>query len=363
MALFALGLWACGEGASSSRDVAASAPPVLETTEVVQENLAEPILGTGTIAPQKTTNVGPRVDGIIAEVLVNVGDRVEAGAPLFRTREVDYRIRLQAAEAELQLARAEATKAASDLERAGALRSKRVVSAEQLEGAQTRRKIAVARVEAVEAALDRARQDLEDTVVTAPYAGTITKRLVDEGAMMRTMMSAGNPVVQIMKTDIVLAIVFVPEIHLPYIGVGTPARVHIDGLNREVESEVYILNDLVDPATHTVEVRLPILNKDLAVKPGLFVKAELQPNARVAKVLDRTAVLGFGEERYVFVEKESRAIRKRVRVRDLDASRVEVLEGLESGQRVLVGPELAGLTDGASVQIAPSTAEASSVDL
>ncbi len=361
--LLGLGPLACGEGASSSPDVAASAPPVLETTGVVEANLAEPILGTGTITPKKTTNVGPRVDGIIAEVLVDVGDRVKAGDPLFRTRQVDYRIRLQASEAELQLARAEATKSRNDLERARALHGKRVVSVEQLEGAETRRKIALARMEAAEAALDRARQDLQDTVVTAPYDGTITKRLIDEGAMMRTMMSAGNPVVQIMKIDIVLAIVFVPEVHLPYIGVGTPARVHIDGLKREVESEVSILNDLVDPRTHTVEIRLPIPNPDLTIKPGLFVKVELQPNPRVARVLDRAAVLGFGGERYVFVEEDRLAVRKSVRVRDLDASRVEVVEGLESGEEVLMGPELARLTDGASVQIAPAMAEGSRVDL
>jgi RND family efflux transporter MFP subunit len=337
---------------------------VLQVAEVLEADLAEPILGTGTIAPDKTTRVGPRVDGIIERIFVDVGGRVKAGDPLFQTRQADYRIQLQRAEAELQLARAEAKQAGRDLKRVRALHSKRVVSVEQLEGAETRREIAVARVDAAEAALARAKQDLEDTVVTAPYDGVITRRLIHEGAMMRTMMTAGSFVVELMKTDEVLAIVFVPEVHLPYIGIGTPARVHVDGVDRKVDTRISIVNEMVDPATHTVEVRMPIPNPDLVIKPGLFVKAQLRPKPRVARVLDRSAVLGYGEERYVFVEEASRAARRPVRVRDLDASRVEVVGGLDRGDRVLVGSDLVRLTEGSPVHVvAPASTEASRVDL
>jgi len=341
-----------------------SHPPLeLATTRVRQEPLAEPILGTGTLIADKTTNVGPRVDGIIEEVFVQVGDRVRAGDPLFRTRQVDYRLRLESARSSLALARAEAKQVARDLERVRALRHKAVVSVEQLEAAETRQPIAVAQVQTGQAALERAQQDLEDTVVTAPYDGVITRRLIDEGAMMRTMMTAGSFVVQLMKTDVVLAVVYVPEVHLPYVGIGTPARVHVDGLDRQFETEVSIVNDLVDPMTHTIEVRLPIPNPDLEVKPGLFVKAELQPEPRPAMLLDRSAVLGFGEERYVFVELEGRAARRLVRVRDLDAARVEVLTGLEADERVLIGPELARLTEGTPIRRAAAAEESSGVDL
>jgi RND family efflux transporter MFP subunit len=353
----------CGEGASSEPDVSASPALVLEFAAVVEREFREPILGTGTIAPQKTTNIGPRVDGMIEEIFVNVGDRVEAGRPLFRTRPDDYEIRVAAAKADLRLARAEAAKAGSDLERIRALWGKMVVSAEQREGAEMRRKIGLARVEAAGAALAKAQHDLADTVVPAPYDGVITRRVVDEGAMMRTMMSSGSPVVQIMKTDWVVAIVFVPELYLPRIAIGTPARIHIDGLNREVESTVYVINDLVDPATHTMEVRLAIENPDLEVKPGLFVKAEFDPAPRTLKLLDRRAVLGFGDERYVFVEQEGRAIRRTIRVRDLDALHVEVLEGVTAGDRVLMGSDLARLTDGAPVRVRAAADGASRVAL
>jgi len=354
---------ACGEDTTSSPDVSARPPLELATTQVLQEPLAEPILGTGTVIADKTTNVGPRVDGIIAEVFVQVGDRVRTGDPLFRTRQVDYRLRLQSATSSLALARAEATQVRRDLDRVRALRRKAVVSVEQLEAAETRRQIAAARVQTSQTALEQAEQNLEDTVVKAPYDGVITKRLIDEGAMMRTMMSSGSCVVQLMKTDVVLAVIHVPEVRLPYIGIGTPARVHVDGVDREFETEVTIVNDLVNPMTHTIELRLPIPNADLEVKPGLFVKAELRPEPRPAMLLDRSAVLGFGEERYVFIEHEGRAARRPVRVRDLDATRVEILTGLEGGERILIGPELTRLTEGTPIHKTTAAEETPGVDL
>lgn len=353
----------CGGDATSSPDVSSQPPLELETTLAMREPLAEPILGTGTVIADKTTNIGPRVDGIIAEVFVQVGDRVRTGDPLFRTRQVDYRLRLESARSSLALARAEAKQVKRDLNRVRALRKKAVVSVEQLEATETRQQIAVARVQTSRTALEQAEQNLEDTVVKAPYDGVITKRLIDEGAMMRTMMSSGSFVVQLMKTDVVLAVVRVPEVQLPYIGIGTRARVHVDGVDREFETEVTIVNDLVDPATHTIEVRLPIENPELEVKPGLFVKARLQPEPRPAMLLDRSAVLGFGEERYVFIELDGRAARRFVRVRDLDAARVEILAGLEGDERVLIGPELARLTEGTPIGKTTAAEEPAGVDL
>jgi RND family efflux transporter MFP subunit len=350
-ALLALAL-GCGSSGDVADVSAAPATVLVGATEAVAEKLVEPILGTGTIAAEKTTNISPRVDGIIEEIFVKVGDRVELGAPLFRTREIDYRIRLEQQQAAVQLAAAEAENARQDLKRARNLGERNVLSVHALDDAKTRDRIAAAKLQAAKATLARAQQDLDDVVVTAPYTGVITRRFVDEGAFIRSMMAANSPVVQIMKIDVVLAIVHVPEIHLPRIRLGTPAIVSIDGLSREYESQVYILNDRVEHTSHAIELRLPIANEDL--KPGLFAKAELMPEARSAVVVDRRAVLGSGESRWVFTAEEERAVRRPIRVRDLDATRVEILSGLAAGERVLIGPNLARLDDGTPVLLQAS---------
>lgn len=343
-------LAACGGGDPPA--AATTAPSIrVERSEVTRQDLVEPVYGTGTLAAQKTTQIGPRVDGIIEAIAVQVGDRVDEGQVLFRTRAVDYAIRAREAEHGLRLGRAEAAKADRDLARAEKLGQQGVASAEQLDAVSTAREIARSRLGAAETALARARQEFEDTQVRAPYAGVITRRYVDEGTMLRTMMSASALVVELMKTDLVVAIVQIPERQLSRVRVGTPARVHIDGAEREVMSSVAVLNDRIDPDSRAFEVRLPIENPDLALKPGLFARAELLPEARSVTLVERRAVQGVGDDRFVLVEAGGLAARKPVRVRELDAAHFEVLAGLAPGDFVLAGPNLSLVGDGTSISV------------
>ena len=344
-------LVACGE--SEVVDSLAPDLPALDvwTNEVRQETVVEPIVGTGSIAPHKTSNIGPRVDGIIEEIFVRVGDRVESGAALFRTRDINHRIRVDEARHALRLARSEAHKASRDKQRIEKLADEGVASTEQLDAVRTSNEIADARLGAAKTALERAQQNLTDTLVLAPYPGVITARLVDEGVMMRTMLSANSHVIQLMKTDLVAAIVQVPALYLAKIKLGTPATLHIDGLPQPYESVVLILNDRVDLASRAFEVRIPIENSDLAIKPGLFVRAELRPEPRQVLVIERRAVLGMNGNRHVFLSENGLAIRRAVGVRDLDATRLEVISGLEAGDQVLSGPSLPRLVEGTAIVI------------
>jgi RND family efflux transporter MFP subunit len=329
----------------------ASAPIPIAARSVSREAIVEPVHGTGTLAPHKTTDVGPRVSGIVDAIFVAVGDRVEEGDALFRTRPVDYEIRVREADSAARLARANAEKARRDLARIETLHEENVASDERLDAARTAFEIASAQREQAEAALAHARQNLLDTTVRAPYRGVITRRFVDEGAMLSTLMTAGNAVVQIMKMDVVVAIVQLPEVHLARVRVGTQGVVRVDGLDRAVETEVAVLNDRVDAVSRAFEVRLGIENPDYALKPGLFAELELFPEPREATLLERAALLGGTSAPHVYVLAQGRAARRAVRVAELDATRVEVLEGLAPGERVLVGPNLVQLTDGAPVAV------------
>lgn len=350
-AVLLLTLPACGQGEQDLL-IAPQIPAIdVWNVPVRQETIVEPVVGTGSIAAHKTSNIGPRVDGIIEEIYVRVGDRVESGAPLFKSREIDFRIRVDEAKHALRLARAESEKASRDKKRIENLASKGVASNEQLDTVRTGHDIASARLGSAKTALERAQQNMSDTLVVAPYSGVITARLVDEGVMMRTMLSANSHVVQLMKTDIVAAIVQVPALHLAEIKLGTPAILYIDGLPEPYEGKVLILNDRVDHASRAFEVRIPIENDDLAIKPGLFVRAELRPKPKSALVVERRAVLGPAGDHYAFVAENGFAVKRHVDVRDIDATRLEVIDGLEAGEHVLAGPSLPRLVDGTPVVI------------
>ncbi len=352
-AAFALGAVVaagCGESLPPVATAPPAAPVAISVAQVEQAELVEPVIGTGTLAAEKTTDLGATVSGIVESVHVRVGDQVAAGDPLFTLRRADYQIRAREAEFAAKLSAAEAEKSRRDLARIEELQGRGVASDEQLDSARTGFEIASARRGAAESALAMARQNLADTVVRAPYSGAITRRYVDEGAMLSSQMNA-NPVIQIMKTDLVVAIVQIPELQLPRVSLGTPARVFVDGAAQSYDTSVAVLNPRVDAATRAFEVRLPIPNSDLALRPGLFARAELLPAARAALTLPRAALLGPESERFVFALLDGRAVRRAVRVRDLDARRLEVLEGLAAGDSVLLGPNLGALHDGSAVSV------------
>lgn len=353
--LMAMLLLAC------SRDV--SAPPPVEpapvpvtSVAVVREAIAEPVLGTGSIVADKATEIGPRVSGIVEAVHVDVGSVVRAGDPLFTTRTVDYRLRLAEAEQALKLARAEAENARRRLERVEQLFAQQVASQGHLDDARTAHEMAAARAGGVESAHAMASQALADTVVRAPYPGVITRRYVDEGTMLSAQMGS-SPVVQIIKTDRVEAVVQVPEVHLARVAPGTRARVQVDGVARTFEAEIGVVNDQIDATARAFEVRIPIDNAEAILKPGLFARAELLPEPRDALVLPRGALQGAPGERFVFVAAGERARRRQLETRELDAARIEVVAGLDEGEVVLFGPNLPKLSEGARVALEVARAD------
>lgn len=355
-ALGALG--ACGDGKKAEAEKAVDTVGVFEAVATPRA-LVEPVTGTGTIAAAKTTELGPRVTGIIDKINVYVGARVKEGDPLFHTRDVELKLRVTELENQVRLAQAEERNMSRAFGRSNELHANGYVSNGGLDNARAGKETAAARLGIATAQLAAARQQFEDTWVKAPFDGVITRRDIDEGKYMMTMGGfggipgggGGGSVLQIMKIDIVAAIVQIPEVDLTKVHLNTKAKVTVDGVGQSYDSYALIINDAIDTTTRTVEVRLPILNKDYAVKPGLFARADFYPDPRNVISLDRTAIQGTEDQRYVFVAENGVAKRVPVTVRQIDAGTVEVLSGLSAGQHALVGPNLPLVSEGTAVKI------------
>ncbi|MDO8289659.1 MAG: efflux RND transporter periplasmic adaptor subunit [Parvibaculum sp.] len=357
--------------------ITAKAPETISlvAVPVTEKDLVEPVIGTGTIAAAKTTDLGPRVTGIIDKIHVYVGARVKEGDPLFHTRDTDIVNRVHELENQVKLAQAEVRTASRAFKRANELHSGGFVSNGGLDTAQGARDAANARLGIATAQLSTAKQMLDDTTVRAPFDGVITRRDVDEGKYMTTMGGGmgmmpggsgggggGNTVMQIMKIDIVAAIVQIPEVDLQRIKVGTKGKVIIGSMNKSYDSVVYILNDLIDVKTRGIELRLPIRNPDYEIKPGLFARAELYPEPRKVLSMERKAVQGTESQRYVYVAENGSAKRMPITMRQIDATTVEVLSGLKAGDVALAGPNLPLVLDGSPVKIETIAAVATTTE-
>ena len=331
--------------------VASNGPPAVSVyhTQVRVENVVDPFMATGEVMADKRTDIKARVDSIIEDVYVDVGDQVKAGDPLLRTRQLDYINRELALKHALDLARVELAQAERDYGRAQPLRDKGVVSQGRMDQVLTQHQVAKSRLGIAEASLAQAEQDLSDTVVRAPYDGIITARHIDEGTLMK-IATGGSPALEIIKLNVVEVVARLPAVHLAKIREGGRVMVQLDGFDAPLESTLAVINDRIDARTRSVEVRIRLNNPDLVIKPGLFAKVSLYPAPRAALVLDRRAVLGLLGDNFVFVPDAGVARRRPVAVRDIGVDEVEVLAGLAEGEVALVGPNLPDLKDGSPIE-------------
>jgi RND family efflux transporter MFP subunit len=209
-----------------------------------------------------------------------------------------------------------------------------------LDDIETANQIAVAKIQQAKVVLETAEQRLMDTVVRAPFDGAITGRNVDEGVYLsnRFSMGGGSAVVRIQELAIVAAIVQTPEKNLNLLTINQPAIVTIQGHEEVHDSFVYVLNDLVNPQTRTVELRLPIKNKNYRIKPGQFAEAKILLPKYEAFVIPKNAMTGRAKNPSVFVARDNVAIQLDIQTREHNAEQIEVTSGLTEQDIVIINP-------------------------
>jgi len=314
-------------------------PRSVEVVSVRRVDMEEVIRASGTIAAKQTSRIGPLVEGIIDEIFVRVGDRPRRGDPLFRIRQHEYRQAVNEAQARLDVARAELELTQKRLERARRLVDSNLLSRDQFELSETDTAVAQAQLRSAEAALATAEQQLRDTVVHAPFDGTITGRFSDEGVYMSNRFSMGgqSAVVELAEAHIVAGIMLAPESVLSRLRIGQRALLYVGDGGPAHETEVFIINDRVDPATRMAEFRLPVRNDDYAIKPGQFVRAEVFTGTRAVLTLPRAAIRETQGQKFVILVHGQNTERRTIQVRDLNTDAVEVLAGLDEGDLVVLG--------------------------
>jgi RND family efflux transporter MFP subunit len=354
----ALALAACGDRPARDGSAAAALeaePPVapvavlVETRAVERAVLTVPIEASGEIRAQRISGIGAEVGGRLLEVLVDVGDTVEAGALLFRIDPEPYRVALAEARAALNVARAERDHARQERSRVEALVAREVFSELRGDEQRTATAMAEAQVAMLEARLERARSDLARTEVRAPYAATVVERRAHEGEMV-----GAEPVAVLQESGAFLVVLHIPEATPVRVRRGDPLRVHVEGLEAPLETRIDRTSDRIDPATRTYEVRAPVASDATALKAGAYARAEIEASSTSPRaVIDRSALVTRDGRSYVVRVEEGQARRVPVRIGATAGGRVEILGGLEVGEAVVVGEATGRLAEGDRVRVGP----------
>jgi RND family efflux transporter MFP subunit len=330
----ALGLLALGNGNSAR---AAETYP-FEVTTTVYEIAPRERIWDGSVEAVNEATVSAQTSGRVTEILVDVNDFVEAGAVIVRLTDKEQRSALKSAEAGLQEARARASEAASDFSRIQEMFKNETVSRARMDQARANYESAKAREESAQAGVVAARQQLDYTVVRAPYAGIVSKRHVEPGESV----APGRPLMTGLSLQQLRVNVDVPQSMVDAIRQIGKATVHYGEIDIAADSITFF--PVADAASNTFRVRISLPQTDVVLYPGMFVKVGFVVGETHRLLIPAQALLRRSELTAVYVVDGNAGIALRqVRVGRAYGERIEILAGLEENESVALDTVQAGI--------------------
>jgi membrane fusion protein (multidrug efflux system) len=208
--------------------------------------------------------------------------------------------------------------------------------------------VQVAAAAAARAQGQQVRAQIGERVITAPFSGWVSLRNISAGAVV----NQGTPIATISDVSTIKLDFPVPETMLSVIRPGqTIEAVSAAWPGAPFRGTIHTIDPVVDPATRAVTVRARLPNPDRRLRPGMMLTVGIETAPRLSLSVPELAIVGEGERRFVFVLGEgNRARRTEVRTGIRSGGRVEILEGLSPGQRVIT-EGVVKVADGMAVRV------------
>ena len=342
----------------------------------------------GTLEANDQVTVSSEVDGQVASIAADFGDRVKQGQILAKIRETEFRFAVQQAEGSLKQAlatlglekvpppgfdvtktslvvkaKAELDDAHANLKRMKALFDDQVISAQEYDTAETRYKTASATYKnaieqakalaadayAKEGQLGTARKKLNDTVIAAPLTSSISRRFVSAGEYVK----AGTQLFTLVQDDPLKLRGMIPERFAPQVQTEQGVEARVDSFpDKAFKGKLTRISPSSDATSRSFMIEGLLANPEHRLKPGFFAHAtvltHVDPNALT---VPQQALVTFAGVTKVFVVQNDvareRVVQAGVRVGN---NEVEITAGLRPGELVAIS-SLTRLTDGAAVKV------------
>ncbi len=308
---------ACGaDGQEKGRD---RAPPLVKAEPATTMRFVERIEAVGSAVANEQVTLSAPVTERIVRLNFDDGSFVRRGqivAVLQQGQENAQlaEVQARARQAEQQLARVTQLKARGSAPRADY-------------------DVQVAPAAAARAQAQQVRAQIGERVITAPFSGWVSLRNISAGAIV----SQGSEIATISDVSTIKLDFPVPETLLSAIRPGLPIEARSAAYpDRPFRGTIHTVDPVVDAGTRAVTVRARLPNPDRLLRPGMMLTVGIETAPRTSLSVPELAVIGEGEGRYVFVlDGEGVARRRQVRTGMRAGGRVESVEGLEPGQRVI----------------------------
>ncbi|MEO6800503.1 MAG: efflux RND transporter periplasmic adaptor subunit [Rhodanobacter sp.] len=331
-------LAACS-GKPSGADAASSPPAVASIAVHVQPSRSQQVWD-GVVEAVNQVTITAQTNARVVALPYEVNDVVAKGAVLVRFSDVEQKSARNAAQAQIASAQASYTDAQASYRRIAAVYAKGYVSTAQMDQQRAARDAAKAALESARAQFGAVGQQLDYTVLRAPFAGVITQRFVHVGQAVQAGPPSPQPLIQLQALDDLRVNVQVPQSAVDAIRKFHAADVLLaDG--RRVSASTVEVFPYADPATHTFNVRLQLPVGDTGLYPGMTVKVAFAIGEAQRMSVPASALVQRGELVAVYVIGEHAVTLRQIRIGNRDGDQVDVLAGLDDGERVASDPQAA----------------------
>ena len=335
----------------------------VELAPVVHAAVNRELSVVGNLIGDQTVSVVPKTAGRLQDIAVKLGDRVNRGQRIAKIEDEEILEQVRQAEAAFEVAKATIRQREADLalaktnvERSRSLYQRQLLPQQTLDDAEAKYQSAQAALDLAraqntqsQARLDELRITQQNTIITSPVNGFVSRRAADPGAFV----SANAPVVEVVDITRVRMVANIIEKDLKQIGVGDTARVEVDAFpGEDFMGRIARVSPVLDPSTRTAPIEVEIANPQYRLKPGMYARVgivtESHPNALVVPT---NAVVDVNGTRGVYLSVNNAAAFHPVTIGIEGNERTEILDGVAAGDRV-VTTGAAGLRNGDPIILA-----------
>ena len=342
------------------------APMAIELGKVSRATIGEQITVVGNLVADATVSIVPRAAGRLQEITVRLGDRVTRGQRIAKIEDFELIEQVKQAQAAQEVALATIRQREADLklaetsaERSRNLFEKKILSKQALEDTEARYQAAVAQLDLAraqatqsKARLDELQISLTNTVITSPVNGFVARRAVDPGAFV----SQNMPVADVVDITRVRLVANVVEKDLKQLQAGNSTEAQVDAFPGETfKGRIARVSPVLDPTTRTAPIEIEIPNGDFRLRPGMYARVGINTGLRKdALVVPSNALVDLGGRRGVFVPRNETAIFRIVQLGLEQTAVAEVLGGLQENEQVITTGS-AALRDGDRIVLPQQT--------
>jgi RND family efflux transporter MFP subunit len=348
----------------------APANPTVSVATARPGFIANQLTVAGVFQPYQEVDVHGKVSGYIRHIYVDIGDRVRQGQTLAVLEVPELQAEVAGAQAAITQAQENMIRLQNEVarERAGYaavhanyVRLKQasdqqpgLVAAQELDDALAKDQSAASQVDAAKSAVAAAQGQLgvskaenlrvssmeQYATITAPYAGVVTMRYADTGALIPAGTAEGlnQAVVRLAQSDVLRLRMPIPERDVPMVHVGSVVTVHVQATGQQFPGTVVRFTRDVSNATRTMLTEVDVANPGLSLTPGMYADVTFNlEEKKDALIVPASTILQGDQPSVMLVDGSNQVVKRPVVLGIAGGNAQEITSGLQPGDRVIIG--------------------------